>query len=71
MAGDQLVCGVAIPMLAPASCAGEFLLGLEQGKLAYLDEIFRKPGVHRRSRYSGRVKHLVHPIRVTELDSFN
>jgi hypothetical protein len=50
MAGDQLVCGVAIPMLAPTSRAGEFLLGLEQGKLAYLDEIFRKPGVDRRSR---------------------
>jgi hypothetical protein len=50
MAGDQLVGGVAIPLLAPPSCVGEFLLGLEQRKLAYLDEIFRQPSVYRRSR---------------------
>jgi hypothetical protein len=48
VAGDQLKCGAAIPMLAPAFCVGEFLLRRKDRKFADFGEISRQSGVDRR-----------------------
>jgi hypothetical protein len=60
MAGHQLIGGVAIPLFAPASCEGEFFLGLEQGKFTNFGQILRQSGVDRERRQSSNAKHLEH-----------
>ena len=53
MAGDQLVGGLGVAVLAPALGEHEFLLRLEQGKLADLLEIAAEVALRRQGRRQG------------------